>query len=572
MNNFNLNNINLNKIITIMVAFIVFIAIILLLTGNRDNAELDLKGLSSMMVYENDRFTDPGYEIINGKEDGGYYINVEGVVNTNKVGIYYLRYLLYNKSGRLLSEKERRVAVLQDNISNIRMNLIGEEEEAYFVGDYVDQGIEVSYLNEDVTSYVNVFDNVKAKTPGTYEVRYQYTRGKSVKEVIRTVYIMELDKEENVNLSDKRIDLYIKNKGYSYTILPDGRKEYSKDISYHFNEIGIYNFDIYLKSGSHYKYSLDISKVDKEGPTGTCVLAHSNGKTTITMKVTDPSGIAKYSYNGVDFRENTMDLTKLVPVVTVVAYDNNGNSSSIKCRSEYNLGFKDIPIYDNGRKQVEANDNGGFIICGTNFSKENQELKELMESYGMKTRWAVAAAGEYIARYKNTIGYFWGGKYIQQGFNPEWGCRKSHSTDHKCDKPMASDYSVCQWGLDCSGLVLWAYAQAGFTKEEMRTDDLSGGRWGGTSGKFIAKQHRYNFYQQSKAILDQIKPGDIVHREGHVALIIGVSEDKLQIVEMLGPMFVSTIEKSTGRSLNGQRGFTDFVLMDEYFKLYGNPN
>ena len=559
-----MNNINLNKIITIMVAIIVFIAIILLLTSHSDNAKLELKGLSSLNVYQNDKFIDPGYEISN---NDGYYVNVEGNVNTNKPGIYYLKYLLYNKSGSLISEKERRVVVLQDNISNITMNLIGEEEEYFFVNDYTDHGIEAYHKNDNVVNEVYIDSNVKESVPGIYEVKYQYTRGNIVKEVIRTVHIVDFDIELNMQMANKKINFYVNNKDYSYTLLPNNIKEYSKDISYIYDQIGIYVFDIYLKSGSHKKYELNLATIDTEPPVGTCNLSQSNGSTIIKMNVTDTTGIAKYSYNGLDFYTDTTTISSIITNATVTAYDKAGNRTDIKCYSEYGLGFRNIPVASNGGILNKE----GFIKCGTSVSAENRELKELVNSYGYKTRWAVAAAAEYLARYKYDIGYFWGGKYIKEGLNPEWGCRKTHSTDHKCTKPMARDYSSCEWGLDCTGLVLWAYAQAGFTKEEMRTDDLSGGRWGGTSGKFIAKEHRYQFSDANMYYANQIKPGDIVAvPRKHVGLVIGVSDDKIQIVEMLGPIFVSTLDKRTGRSLNGQGSFGYFVLMDDYFKIYGN--
>ena len=35
-------------------------------------------------------------------------------------------------------------------------------------------------------------------------------------------------------------------------------------------------------------------------------------------------------------------------------------------------------------------------------------------------------------------------------------------------------------------------------------------------------------------------------------------------------LYKETIDKNTGRGLTGQKGFTDFVLMEDFYKLYGN--
>ena len=71
------------------------------------------------------------------------------------------------------------------------------------------------------------------------------------------------------------------------------------------------------------------------------------------------------------------------------------------------------------------------------------------------------------------------------------------------------------------------------------------------------------------AYANQLKPGDLVHRTGHIGIVIGVDNEYIQVAEMLGPEFVNKIEKRTGRSLSKQKGFTEFVLMDEFFSMYG---
>ena len=557
------NNI-FSKIIMIMVLIIVIIAIVLLIKGH-DSAKLNLRGLEQMTVYQYDRFIDPGYTI-DGGSDNGYYVNVEGYVNTNRIGIYFLKYVLYNKSGKEVSETNRQVIVLDDTLSNITLTLKGEDEEYFFIGDYFDLGAEAYQKNNDISSLITVDSNVNPNIVGKYEVKYQLSINNKVKEVTRKVNIIDLDVVDDTDLKSSRIDLLIKCDNYDYTILPDGMKEYSQDVSYKYNGVSVYDFEIFLKNGSKKKYSVDIANMDKEGPVGTCNVSYKDNRTTITVNASDPSGISKYSYNGLDFYGNTTTINSIATNITIRVYDKHSNYTEMKCQSEYGTGFRNIDIDARGRVKNKS----GYIVCGNSISQANKELADLMQMYGYKTRWAVAAAGEFLAKYQFDIPYFWGGKYVKTGLNPEWGCRHKVYGKVVCTKELGGDF--CEWGLDCTGLTSWAFAQAGFPQEQIRQSDQSGGRWGGDNGSFIAKQHRYAFNSSNLAYANQILPGDLVAVPGkHVALVIGVSDSTIQIVEMKGPIFVSTIDKRNGAGLNGQGGFDYFVLMEDFYKAYGNP-
>ena len=562
-----MNSQKLSRIITIIVLIIVVIAIILLLRGNGDTAKLELIGNDEMIIYQYDQFIDPGYKIVDSSSKNGFYVNVDGIVNSNTIGIYFLKYLLYNKNGSLVSYKERKVIVLKDQLNNISMSLNGEEEEYYFVNDYVELGATAYQNNNDISHLINIDSNIKEDEVGKYEIKYQIVINNKIKEIIRYVNIIDYDINENVDLANLKINLLINCNNYYYTLQPDGTKEYSKDVSYSFNDVGIYNFDIYLKNGSHKKYSIDISTIDNDGPVGTCSLSYENNKTSILMNVTDKSGISKYSYNGMDFYDNKTILNTIASNVTVRAYDKRNNYTDIKCKAEYGTAFRNIELSSNGNIKNKT----GFIVYPTNFSKENQELEELMQTYGYKTRGAVAAAGLYLAESKYDVPYFWGGKYIKKGFNPEWGMRHSHTVGKPCSQPLASDNSYCKWGLDCTGYTKWAFIQAGFDADLIRTDDQSGGRWGGANGTFVGKDHRYTFSSSNLIYANQIKPGDIVATPGkHVGLVIGVSEDKIQVANEWAGIKISIINKSNGASTNSDKSFTHFLLMDEFYKTYGN--
>ncbi len=556
-----MDNQKFSKIIKIIVGAIIVILIILLLRGCEDKAKLELLGSNEMMIYQNDRYIEPGYNILETNNPEEFYVNVDGFVNTNKTGTYTLEYSLYNKKGKAVSKAVRTVTVLEDTLSNISMYIKGEQEEYFFIDTYVDHGIEAYNKSDDITNNVYIDSNVNPSVAGDYQVKYQVYSGTNIKEVIRIIHIVDFDIEEDIDEKNLMINLDVNCDDYYYTILPDGTRSYSRYVSYDYNEIGEYEFDIHLKNDSHKKHVVTITTIDREGPVGTCTLYYDHSTTIINVNATDASGIGKYSYNGLDFYTSSTKINSLISNVTVKVYDKHDNETDIKCKAELEAGFRKINVTEDGRVKNKS----GHIKCGTSVAKENAELDLLMQSYGYKTRAAVAAAATYLANYKYDIPYFWGGKTVAKGLDPTWGCRRSHSTAHNCSVAFNSDKSACAYGLDCGGLVRWAYVQAGFDTSILRGEDIVTQRW----GTFNPKQHKYNFNTNNLAYANQLKPGDLVHRTGHIGVIIGVDKDTVQVAEMLGPLFVSTVDKYTGRGLSKQKGFTEFVLMDEFFKTYG---
>ena len=551
-----MNSKNLSRIITILVLIIVIIAIILLFQGSNDTARIELNGKTDMVIYQTNKFIDPGYEIVDVKSTNGFYVNIDGIVNTNKIGVYYLKYSLYNKKGVLVSEATRKVIVLENPNLNVDIYLNGDEEEYYFVDDYTDNGAVAYQNNKDISNLIIVDSNVKPNTVGTYEVRYQVDTNNVLKEVVRKVHIVDFDITENVDYDTLTIYLDIDCENYYYTILPDSSKSYSRSVSFDFKDVGTYDFMVYLKNGSHKEYSVTIISIDREGPVGTCKVTFDGGKTTINVTATDKSGISKYSYNGLDFYTNSTVINKIASNVVVRAYDKFNNYTDIKCKAEFGLGFKNT-----GSNKI------GYISCGTNANAANIELDNLMKAYGYKTRDAVGAAGLWLATYKYRIPYFWGGKTVVKGVDPTWGCRKKHTDGKPCTKSLAADNSYCQYGLDCAGFTRWAFVQAGFDKSILRAEEQSEKNW----GNFNASKHRYAFNTANAAYVNQIKPGDIVHKPGHVGLVIGVDKDHIQVAEMTtGGVNIDIIKKSNGVSVNGRNDFKDFVLFDDFFKMYGN--
>lgn len=567
-------NLDIKKVIKIVVIAIAIIILILLLRscGNSsENAKIELIGDNPLVVNQNEVYVDPGYNITGTNNANNYYANIDGYVDVNKSGTYLLTYSLYNNNGSLVSEEERQVIVLENNLANVSLFLKGEEEEFFFANDYVDHGVEAYDDNNDISDLIEISSNVDEKSLGSYEVTYQIVAGNNYKEIVRKVNIINYDIERNLDEKNLIINLVVNCDDYYYTVLPDGTEFYSRYISYSYDEVGQYVFDIYLKSGSHKKYTVEITsiKTEEEEETtvnkpkipdialsGSCTLEYKNDKTKLTMKVTPAGHVSRYIVNGTQFTGNTYQLSGYVGKITVIAFNRANKPYPIRCENK-------VSLYPSGLQPINYGKLGWFP-CNNDVSSANQELAAKVKSYGLRSRGAVAAAATYLANYKYGIQYFWAGKYEQIGLNPRWGCRAGVVEMQKCSVEL--DETHCEWGLDCTGFTKWAYIQAGFEPGLIPRSAQEQSAW----GSFIASKHLYAFNDGNIAAANNIKPGDLVSTPLiHVGVVIGVDGSRVQVAHESGGIKVTLLSKATGKSTNDSGDFTHFVLMDEFYKTYG---
>ena len=119
---------------------------------------------------------------------------------------------------------------------------------------------------------------------------------------------------------------------------------------------------------------------------------------------------------------------------------------------------------------------------------------------------AVRSAASIIGR----VHYFWGGKSFCVGEDPEWGRNKVVESS---GSPTTG--SVRPYGLDCSGLVTWAYIQAGWT-----IDEIGNGTWN-------------QWFASEEINKDELRPGDLGFQNvypgssgNHVGIFIGFYKGK----------------------------------------------
>ena len=557
------------KIVTIGGIIVILIIIILLFKGcsSRENVGLALVGDEVMVLHQNTPYVDPGYEIIGTNNIYNYYVNIEGYVNTNKMGSYPLTYVLYDNNGELLAQISRQVIVLNDGLTNVTMTLKGEEDEYYFAGDYIDNGIEVYNNDLDISDQVIIDSNVNTDEIGEYTVRYQIVNGSDYKETIRKVHVVDYIVERRIDEIDKIIDLVINVDGFSHVILPDGTEVSTNQLSYIYNLPGTYQFDIYLKSGSHKIYQVEVIEQEKEEPTpttnpsvpnvklsGSCTLVSQNNKTRVTVNINKPSEVTRYIANGKTYRTSPFTITGTVSKITIIAFNKANKPYSIKCERKE-------PVFDTGFKPVNYS-KIRWYPCGNDISQANQDLQNIIKTYGAGSRAAVAMAATYLANYKYDIQYYWAGKYDQLGFNPSWGCPTNYFEQQICSVKIGS--TQCQMGLDCTGFTKWAYINGGFPANIIPRSGQESAAW----GDFAASKHLYQFGNSQATAY--IKPGDLVAvPNSHVGIVIGVDGSRVQIAHESGGIKITTVLKSTGKSIDGNGDFTHFVLMDEFYKTYG---
>ena len=240
--------------------------------------------------------------------------------------------------------------------------------------------------------------------------------------------------------------------------------------------------------------------------------------------------------------------------VTVTLKD--GNSKT------YNIMVTDLIV------PMKLNDKKEILPCGRYTKEENMLLDKILESRiieaGVGTRGATLAAARFLTlEFPYSIKYYYEngrlvdygyrvhldgeGRYYHKGlylneykFNElekgassksgpkTWGCELYNFSTHKNDLN----------GLDCSGFVSWAMLNGGFDvgdvgagEHKQYTDELSDLG----EHKKITKEYINN---------GDYKVGDLIARNGHAALIIGIDKNNIYTAESLPPVLkVHTYDK-----------------------------
>ena len=540
-----------NSIYVVFALIIIITALIFYLVFNKESVpEITLIGNEVEEIYLNEVYNDYGYRVIN--SDGSIYngeVKVISNLDVNKVGTYEITYNVI-KNNKVITSKKRIVKVIENPLKNVVLSLNGNNVEYVFKGDtYKELGANAFNNGVDISNDIIIEGNVDTSKKGEYTLTYKIIINGLEKSITRLVKVIDLQIIHTIDSENKLIKLNIYCDDLDYIELPDKSVNKNNSFTYSINNNGTYKFIIHTKSGLVKEYNVTVDSINNTKPTGYCQ-AILDGNST-EFKINDVVGnVLKYQYNNNDFYSDYYKVNYEVSNPIIRIYDKNGTYSDISCTIKR--------VFNNNMNNITLSTT--LTPCNNNWNTYNNELAKLMQEAGYKTRTAVALAADYLARFDYKVAYSWGGKSLSTGINPKWGCEASVTKD-VCTKSTGT--MKCIYGMDCTGYTSWAFFQAGFSKDILRTSSQSTGMW----GNFDASKHKYSF-KNNQNLFSQIKPGDIVWTEGHVGIVIGTSSSSLKVANMREGIRISYINNN-GYSTNGDKDFTHFVLFDDFFNMYG---
>lgn len=236
-----------------------------------------------------------------------------------------------------------------------------------------------------------------------------------------------------------------------------------------------------------------------------------------------------------------------------------------------------------------------LLPCNIYSSQDNDILDKLLEERvnkaGYKTRAAAVAAARFLTlEFPYRVPYFYEngringtgvhyadgeGRYYKKGLylndtrkediryvyrGPSiWGCPLVNLED-------AKEYgyymgALMPNGLDCSGFISWVLFQAGFDPGDIGA---------GETPDAYQMTDLGDFRRTTDDILysDKVKAGDLFNYWGHIAMIVGITDDDFYVAESLQMYKGVVVRKYSKKNVSAM--FPYIVLMDSYYQNDGN--
>lgn len=480
-----------------------------------------------------DKYVEPGYKVYNssGKLLSDQ-VKVTGEVNTSKKGSYQLVYSLVDSNNVTVS-KIRTVNVMDSEIS---LSLSTKE-----------------YTNKDVLINVGVVDeffdymvlpNNNKITETSYE--YKVSDNGTYKFVVYNKKGISKEASINVNNIDKigptgSCKLEYNNNGSVVKVTSSDTSGIKK---YVINNQSYTNNVINLSS---YLDKADVTIYDKAGNSKTIscksealpvITKISKDKTVVTVEVkkVDVDIVGYYfSYNNkmpdenggyLETNKTSIDVVRLVGTTYVWVKDKSGRVSK---PATITLTGDDYPNTSSGYKIIKGTKlRDALVEKGTTLQEFNKLMSRSVRAAGLGTKEGVATAaatlnGTLAYKYGIKIPYWRGGKTNSWGAYTAWGMYRLNPTFEN----QGYDY----YGMDCDGLVNWAYRNGG-----IQYPHSAYYHWRKSKGLPVSEENG--------------DVGDVMAKEGHVRIIIGKTDKEFIIAEEYGTGVGNIINRHAYTSTN----------------------
>ena len=555
---------------------------------------LTLNGDEKITIYQGSDYIEFGYVAYDSKnKDLSKEVKVESNLDINKVGEYEISYVL----GDIERTRIVKVIEKPKESTFLYLKMLNNSVDVYLkLGEkYLEPGYQVfNSAGKELESSVKITGMVDESKKGKYEIIYTLVTSDNVTiSKSRVVYVLDAQislslstneyTNENIKINGKIDDEY-----FDYILLPNNEKIKTSIFSYDVSENGKYTFISYNVKGMTKKEVIEVNNIDKIIPNGNCKIKYGTNGSIITVNASDNIGIKSYKYNNIEYTNNVISLSSYVNSASVVVYDNAGNNKKIVCDSV------DVPIItkisnDGVIVTVEAkkvnseiagyyfsytnkmpNKNEGYLatnletidvvrLTGTTYVWVEDKLGNIsspmkitlgndvlllttsgysilrgtkLNDYLIQKGWSVEELNKLMARsvrasglytkegaataavslevvlaqkYKIKIPYWMGGKTNSMGASSLWGMYR--------ENPTFEGYYY--YGMDCDGLVNWSYKQTGIDYSSILKDTY----------------YKWNGIPFSKENGDV---GDVIKTTGHVAIIIGKTNDSFIVAEAAG--------------------------------------
>ena len=130
-------------------------------------------------------------------------------------------------------------------------------------------------------------------------------------------------------------------------------------------------------------------------------------------------------------------------------------------------------------------------------------------------------------------------------------------------REYSTDNGAIPNGLDCSGFICWCLKNGGFDFGDIGAGPDVG--WPTLPDKGVSQKITMDLLNSHK-----VKAGDLIGKDGHIAIIIGVTDDKIYVADTLYYTRGTWVTEFTYKGLVNSYSFTHIYDMTESYGKEGN--